>query len=170
MKNIFWVLPAVLVLAAGCSANPTANNVNPGSASQVTPADRNLNLTPSTTPPASPSAPMVTTGNKLADQPYASQAYLISGDTLSASAQQALSGFTLSKSKLADGTLQIELKAVNPEYQSQQYLLKPGEQLYFIEKFGADDQGGQDANTHDDQAVVVNAQGEIVSGPGPVTQ
>jgi hypothetical protein len=127
------------------------------------------------TPTAVPSvSPAVSQGNnspaaaaslKFSDQTYYSYSYLISGDNLSADAQTALTGFTLNKQVLADGNTQIKLTATNPEYKDQQYILKPGEQLYFIEKFLGDDQGGKEGNILDDMAVVVDAQDNVVQAP-----
>lgn len=102
---------------------------------------------------------------KFSDQSYYNSTYLISSDTLSTDAQKALTGFQMDKKSMPDGTLQITLKALEPSYHDQQYTLKPGEQLYFIEKFWADDQGGQEKNINDDTAVVVDSQGNVVAPP-----
>lgn len=103
-------------------------------------------------------------GQKFSDQSYYNSAYLISSDTLSSDAQKALTGFQMDKRSMPDGTMQITLKALEPSYHDQQYTLKPGEQLYFIEKFWADDQSGQENNINDDTAVIVDSQGNVI-GP-----
>ena len=110
------------------------------------------------------SAPVVTV-QKFADQDYFKTAYLISGVTLSADAKMALTGFTMTKKTMPDGTTSIMLKALKPEYKDQSYTLKTGEQLYFIEKFLQDDANGTESNIGDDGAVIVNAEGNVVSGP-----
>lgn len=110
------------------------------------------------------------TSVKFSDQPYYNQSYLISGDTLSPEAQAALSGFSLDKKPNSDGTVQITLKALQPQYHDQQFTLKPGEQLYFIEKTLGDDQPDQDNNTRDDSGVVVDSQGNVVQGPTDFSQ
>lgn len=102
---------------------------------------------------------------KLADQEYAKSAYLISGETLSSDAKLALTGFTMSQEKNADGTTTITLKAQKEEYHDQVYTLKPGEQLYFIEKFLRDDENNEEKNINDDTAVIVDAAGMIVEAP-----
>jgi hypothetical protein len=102
--------------------------------------------------------------NKFSDQPYFNSSYLVSSDSLSPDAQQALSGFHLEKQTSPDGTTLISLKAQKPEYHDQQYNLKPGEQLYFIDKFLADDSGGE-RMINDDTAVVVDSQGNVVEPP-----
>ena len=106
------------------------------------------------------------TGQKFADQAYASRSFLISGDTLSLGAQQALSGFQMNKQTMPNGTTQITLKALEPQYHDQAYTLKPGDQLYFIDKVMGDDTGSQEINIADDSAVVVDGQGNVVQGPG----
>lgn len=105
------------------------------------------------------------TSQRFSDQPYYSSSYLISSEPLSADAQTALSGFQMSKNALPDGTTQITLKSLKPEYKDQQYTLKPGEQLYFVEKYLQDDQNNADYNMGDDSAVIVDAQGNVVQGP-----
>lgn len=151
MKNILLILPVVLLLAAGCSLT---SNVDLNS------SNNQLNA-----PINSPSVTTDTVSQKFVDQPYYSYSYLISGDTLSADAQQALAGFTLTKKTLPDGTTQIDLKAQKAEYKDQQYILKSGEQLYFVEKFLADDRDNQENNILDDQAAVVDSQGNVVTAP-----
>jgi PBP1b-binding outer membrane lipoprotein LpoB len=134
MKKILftWLLISVLFLS-GCS-QPTATN-NPAGNQR---------------------------GQKFSDTPYYNNAYLISGDTLSADAQKALTGFQMDKKTMPDGTTQINLKALDPSYHDQQYTLKSGEQLYFIEKLWADDQSGSETNINDETAVIVDSQGNIV--------
>jgi hypothetical protein len=102
-------------------------------------------------------------GTKFQDSPDYKNAYLISGDALSADAQKALTGFDMQKQVLADGSTQITLNAINPEYQDQVYTLKPGQQLYFIESYLADDNGAVDNNPMDDHAIVVDSNGYLVA-------
>ncbi len=98
---------------------------------------------------------------KFADSADWSYAYLISGDNLDANATAALVGFQLQKNSLADGSINITLKAQSSEYTDQSYVVKPGQKLYFIERTLRDDQDGE-RNLHDDQAVVVDANGFVV--------
>jgi len=104
---------------------------------------------------------------KFADQPYYKMSYLISGDALSADAKMALTGFAMNKQNAANGGTQITLTAQKTEYHNQQYTLRPGDQLYFIEKFLGDDnnEANEDKNMGDDQAVVVDSQGNVVGQP-----
>lgn len=105
------------------------------------------------------------TTQKFVDQDYYKSAYLISGATLSADAKKALAGFTMSKKALPDGTTSILLKAQKAEYHDQTYVLKTGEQLYFIEKSLVDDAGNVENNINDDSAAVVDGQGNVVQAP-----
>ena len=105
-------------------------------------------------------------GTLFADSQYANYAYLISGDTLSSDAQTALTGFDLKKTDNADGSTTYDLVATNPEYQTQEYTIQPGQSLYFLEGSLGDDSGGEHM-LGDDAAIIVDSNGYIVSGPGP---
>ena len=137
-------MPVVALVLSGCGQ--TASN-NP------TPTKTSSQLSASST--------MV----KFSDQSYFKNAYLISGDTLSADATAALAGFKMEKKVLPDGTVQINLKAEEAKYHDQSYTLKSGEQLYFIDKFLGDDQGNTESNIGDDTAVVVDSQGNVTQVP-----
>lgn len=97
------------------------------------------------------------------NSPYAQSSYLISTPTYDAATTQALTGFMVQKTALPDGSTQIVLNAQNPNYQTQTYVVKPGEKLYFIEGMPGDDSGGVERNTGDDTAVLVDANGYIVT-------
>lgn len=154
MKKTLWLIPtlALLFVGAGCSSQ-TGSGTPPSSA-------------PVSAAPASPSS-AASAHLKFADQPYASYAYLISTDPLSADAQAALAGFQLTKTAMADGSAQYLLKAVKAGYHDQEYVIKPGEKLYFLEKYMQDDEpeSNGEFNMHDDQAVVVDSNGYVLQGP-----
>ena len=139
MKKLLIFIPILLLVGAGC-ASQTAVKTG-GTASTV--------------------------GQKFTDQPYYKQAYLVSGDTLTTEAKSALAGFDMTRAPLPDGSILYIFNAKQPGYQDQQYTVKPGEKLYFIEKFLADDDPvkNEDKGMRDDQAVVVDAQGNVVQGP-----
>jgi hypothetical protein len=104
------------------------------------------------------------TGPQLfSSSPMSQYAYLISSPTYDANTEQALSGFKVTKSTLADGSIQVTLNAQNPEYKTQTYTVKAGEKLYFIEKTLRDDNGTEDKFLGDDTAVLVDASGYIVT-------
>ncbi len=138
-KSLISALAALILVGAGCYGQTSAVNAPPSAAAS----------------------------QKFADQPYYQYSYLISSDTLSADAQAALSGFKMTRSVQPDGTTRIVLEAQLPGYQNQQYDLKPGEQLYFVEKILTDDDPvkGADIYPQDDQAVVVDAAGNVVREP-----
>jgi len=152
MRKTFLALPLLLLIGAGCASTavppPAAPTGQPSAQGQAAPASA-----------------------KFADQPYYQYSYLISGDTLTPDAQSALSGFQMTKTQQPDGVTDITLKAVKSGYRDQQYVLKPGEQLYFIERFLQDDDPvkNEDKNMKDDQGVVVDAQGNVVQGPADWT-
>lgn len=137
--SFLWLL-AILVVA-GCSQSNSANQ-------------KGVNNTSA--------APQL---KKFSEQPYAGNAYLISVETLSPEAEKAISGFQMSKQNMPDGATEITLKALEPQYHDQKYLLHPGDQLYFIDKFMADDLNGAEKNIKDDTAVIVNDQSDVVQEP-----
>jgi hypothetical protein len=138
-----------LVLIVGCtSANNTQTNTPTG------------NMLTGNSPAADP--PQNNAKAKLSDTRFANSAYLISGDTLDASAKSALAGFTMQKTANPDGSVSISLSSTNQNYQNQTYTLQPGQQLYFIERTMGDDGADTDFNLGDDTAVVVDANGYIV--------
>lgn len=149
MKKTLLIIPVTLLLLAGC--NEVQTTTSPSSSKP-----------PVTASPAS---------KKFTDQSYYNKSYLISEDTLNEDAQKAISGFKLDKQSLLDGTKQITLKALNPEYHDQAYTLKTGEQLYFIEKFMGDEPTIEDEkNLKDDTAVVVDSQGFVTQEPRDFAQ
>lgn len=158
MKKMLFFTPIILLVLSGCGS-VSVDNQSSNSPVHSTNGQRG-------TPPSSSSA-----GNRFADQSYYNYSYLISGDALSTKAQQAVSGFQVTKQNMPDGTIQITLKALNPEYHDQQYTLKTGEQLYFIEmSLGDDPSISEERNLRDDTAVVVDAQGNVVQEPRDFSQ
>lgn len=108
------------------------------------------------------SAPVVSS-QLFASSPFAQYAYLISSnEPFDANTQLALTGFSVVKNNLPDGSVQIILNAVNPEYKTQTYVVKTGEKLYFIEKNLKDDANNEEKFLGDDTAILVNADGYIV--------
>lgn len=145
MKKLLIILPLVLLVTAGCQ---TTNK-------PATTANNNASSTNNTN---SPSA----TGQKFSESPDYQNSYLISGPTLSPEAQQVLNGFKLSKQTLADGSEQINLKAMESAYQDQQYTLQPGQQLFFVDRSLGDD-STKEGNSRDDYGIIVDGQGYIVT-------
>jgi hypothetical protein len=100
-------------------------------------------------------------GVVLKNSPMASYAYLIDSGPPSAKTIQALNGWDVAKKMLADGSLQITLTAKGSDDVNQQYTVKPGHSLYFIEMTMGDDQGNADLNLRDDYGVIVDQNGIV---------
>jgi hypothetical protein len=140
---IVLVLVVVVILVLLISSLSKQNNLNNNS---VNPTGQNTNT------------PVL-----FSDSPLSQNAYLISIPTFDANTKIALSGFNVTKSTLADGSMQIVLNSTNPDYQTQTYTVKSGEKLYFIEANLGDDGNNNDGNVGDDTAVLVDANGFIVN-------
>jgi len=150
MKKLLFGTALIVLLGAGCTAAPppAGSNVN-------TQAEANV---PANTPVASA---------KFVDQPYYKYAYLISGPSLDKQTKDAITGFAITKKALAGGATEFDLKALKTEYKDQVYTVKPGEKLYFLEKFMGDDdtEKNEEKFMGDDQAVVVDADGNVIGAP-----
>ncbi len=123
------------------------------------------NVVPSNTQPsqATSSTQSSSTAILFANSQYASSSYLISTtSTYNAATQQALKGFQVKKKVLTDGSLQIELIALQSEYPNQTYVVKPGEKLYFVEVSSVDDSVSEDHSPADDHAILVDANGYVL--------
>jgi len=110
-------------------------------------------------PPINATAPAKV---KLSDTKYWPYSYLISTDTIGSKTQAALAGFKLERTVLADGTQNITLKALQPEYKDQSYTVLPGQKLYFIETSFGDDHANIEGSLSDDVAVLVDADGYVI--------
>lgn len=115
------------------------------------------------TPTQAMSSPTAAMKQKFSDSSNYQYAYKIFPGTLSATAKQALTGFAMTTKNMPDGSIQVTLTAQKPEYKTQQYIVKTGYSLYFIEMNLRDDNTAEneDMNLHDDSAVVVDSQGYI---------
>ena len=145
------------VTVSGCSNNAYPASTNPTSNPTTTTPST---VSPSTNSPATPAQNQA--GPKITDPQYTNKAYLISGDSLDATAQTATSGFNISKIVNSDGTTTFTLTSTNPEYQDQSYTLQPGQKLYFIEMNLGDDYNNNEGNLGDDRAVITDADGNII--------
>ena len=107
--------------------------------------------------------PLPTKGTNLMDSPLAKFAYQIAPGDLSADAKTNLAGFAIDKTTQIDGSILVKLTPKDSEDQNQQYIVKPGEKLYFIEQTKADDnpETDKDLNLRDDYGVIVDAKGII---------
>jgi len=107
--------------------------------------------------------PLPTKGTNLMSSPLAKFAYQIAPDDLSADAKANLVGFSIDKTTQADGSILVKLTPKDSEDQNQQYTVKPGEKLYFIEQTPVDDQADKDKdmNLRDDYGIIVDSKGII---------
>jgi hypothetical protein len=92
-------------------------------------------------------------------------AYQIFPGPISDQTKNAMAGFMTTSKTLPDGSTQITMTATNPEYKNQQYSVKPGYVLYFIEKSPGDDSASENTDRYlpDDTAVLVDPQGYAVN-------
>jgi hypothetical protein len=111
------------------------------------------------TPTAMPTAAL----QKFSDSSEFTYAYKIFPGSFSTESKQAMAGFAFTTKALSDGSTQVTLTSQNQFYKTQQYTVKPGYSLYFIEKNLKDDdaQKDTDAMTLDDSAILVDPQGYI---------
>lgn len=117
-------------------------------------------ISPSPTP-ARARPTFLTKGMKLADSPISQYAYKIAPGEMSDEAKAALNGFKISSTTAKDGSIQVSLTPTDSYDQRQQYTVKPGNSLYFIEMTTADDKNSADANLRDDYGVIVDANGVV---------
>jgi len=106
--------------------------------------------------------PFLAAGMKFQDNPLFSKAYKIAPGTLSADAQKALTGWDVKQQTLVDGTIQVNLVPHESEDVQQEFMVKPGYSLYFIEMNLIDDTTQKDNNKQDDMGVLVDQNGLIV--------
>ena len=122
-----------------------------------------LRTTPTASQESGAPAPSGSTQEKFEGSRYAPFAVQIAPGPLSAAAQKALTGFEYASSTLPDGSIDVTLTAKEQNYQSQHYTVAPGQTLYFVEAFAADDASGtRDASLRDDTAILVDQNGYIV--------
>jgi len=100
---------------------------------------------------------------KFSDSSDFQYAYKIFPGVLSTESKEAMAGFAFTTEAMTDGSTQITLTSQNKFYKTQQYTVKPGYTLYFIEMNLKDDDAEKDTDTmfSDDTAVLVDPQGYI---------
>lgn len=115
------------------------------------------------TPSGAPKFLPLMKGAKFSDNPISSKAYLIApvAGALSKDAQTALTGWTVTSTPNSDGTTTVTLTPKEAEDVQQQFTLKTGYKLYFIEMNLADDATGVDENRGDDMGVLVDDKGMV---------
>ena len=102
-------------------------------------------------------------GMNLKTSPIFKYAYQIAPGDLSASAKQALTGWSVKSETQSDCSLLVTLTPKDSDDQYQQYLVKTGQTLYFIEQTPSDDKADSDTdlNYRDDYGIIVDSGGVI---------
>lgn len=115
---------------------------------------------PSGTPPR---IPLLKKGDNFNDSPIKKFAYQIAPGPLSSETKQALVGFQIDSQVQTDGSIVVKLTPKDSDDQNQQYMVKKGEILYFIEMTPVDDKRDQDKdlNLRDDYGVITDANGIV---------
>ncbi len=110
-----------------------------------------------------PEPMFVMKGQKFAQSPLFQKAYLIAPVTgvLPDDAKKALTGWNVKTVNNADGSTQVTLIPHEAEDVQQQFTLKKGYTLYFIEMTLVDDTTGVDHNRGDDIGVLVDENGIV---------
>ncbi len=163
MDRTLIAVLAIALLLAGCAGNQGSGmqNTTTGQPAPQQAPQGGGTAQPAAPAPA-PSQTNATARTKLSDTQFWSSAYLISGDTLDDNAKAALAGFGYNRTAMPDGSTNITLTALEPQYQGGSFLVKPGENLYFIETSFGDDSGNGEYNMGDDMAVLVDSDGYVV--------
>lgn len=164
-KNILIILLALaVILETGYIL--TQKFLKPSSV--AVPANHSLTAVSQNLPPAGPNAKgqgpvILSKGMDLTKTPLFRYAYQIAPGTLSSSAKQAITGWSIKTTAQSDGSTVVVLTPKDSEDQSQQYIVKQGETLYFIEQTPFDDKVDQDKdlNYRDDYGIIVDKNGII---------
>jgi hypothetical protein len=161
-KNLMPIILAVLVLVAAAEAAyihklrgqraslADALGIVSKAASENDPSNR-------------PKPTILAKGMKLADNPIAQNAYKIAPDVPDDTAKKAMTGFNMTSQPQKDGSVIVNLFPKDDDDQKQQYTVKKGQTLYFIEQTPGDDQADQDKdlNYRDDYGVIVDGNGIV---------
>lgn len=110
----------------------------------------------------SPSTKTYVKGPLLSSTPYARVAYRIYPGTLSASARQAIDGFTFQFKPEGGGDVRMTVYVTGQGSPVASQAFPPDDRLYFIETSFGDDPPGADLNGGDDSLILTDAQGHIL--------
>lgn len=110
-----------------------------------------------------PKPSFIMKGQKFADNPLSSKAYLIfpTNGPLTGDAKTAMTGWNMQTTASADGSTVVTLIPHEAEDIKQSFTVKPGNKLYFIEMTLVDDTTGVDENRGDDIGVLVDQNGIV---------
>ncbi|HVA82898.1 MAG TPA: hypothetical protein VNF06_01915 [Candidatus Aquilonibacter sp.] len=141
-KMVFGAVAVLIIIAAGLlfvSSHSTSGGTNSNLINQSATSNRTL----------------------FSNSPYAQFSYLISSNTLQYQAKAALAGFNLTKTQLANGSVEMRISIVGTNI-NQTVLLGPGYKEYVVETSFGEDSGNFDGSLADDGFVTVDQNGYIV--------
>lgn len=106
---------------------------------------------------------LLTKGMNLTSSPLSKYAFQIAPGDLSADAKKALTGWNITSENQKDGSTVVTLTPKDSDDIAQQYTVKTGQMLYFIEQTPADDKADsdKDLNYRDDYGLIVDTKGNI---------
>ncbi len=106
---------------------------------------------------------MLPKGTNFNSSPLKPYAYQIAPGTISDAVKKVLTGFTVDSVANADGSTTVTLTPKNSEDQHQQYTVKQGQTLFFIEQTPVDDNADSDTdmNYRDDYGIITDANGIV---------
>jgi len=157
VKNIVIAVLVVIVLAEGWFILSKKTSVQAGTMSAKP-----------TMPPAGPNARggrqiILGKGSNLLKSPISKFAFKIAPGELSTESKGALIGWDVKTVSEKDGSENVTLTPKDSDDQNQQYTIKTGQTLYFIEQTPVDDKGDKDLdlNYRDDYGLITDASGII---------
>lgn len=167
MKNaVITILAVLLVLETGYMFMSTSNVKNSSPAIETKTVQRENN-NPGATSSAENNRPrqqiIISKGINFNTTPMFSSAYQVVPGPVSAEAQKALTGFSIKTQSQNDGSMLVTFAPKDSEDQMQQYIVKKGQLLYFIEQTPADDKADsdKDLNYRDDYGIITDANGIV---------
>ena len=137
--------------------------------SKVKPVVPTQTVKQTTLPPAGPNEKgrpkpiILSKGMNLKTTPLFDYAYQIAPGELSDKAKKALIGMNIDTKTQSDGSIVVTISPKDSEEQNQQYTIKTGQVLYFIEQTPADDKADsdKDLNYRDDYGIITDKDGLI---------
>jgi len=145
-------LPAV----AASTASPVRSQPAPSPTKGAAASSTSGSTSSTTSPPTK-------LGPALSSSQYAQYAYRIYPGSVSASAQQAMAGYSVS-TKLSGANVVVSVSSVGSSQAPSQRSYSAADKVYFIEANFGDDSGVTELNPGDDGLIVTNPQGLIVEG------
>jgi hypothetical protein len=121
------------------------------------------NSTSGSTRSTSTNSPPTKLGPALSSTQYAGFTYLIYPGPVSASAQRAMAGYSIS-TQSSGGNVVVAVSAAGSSQTASKKTYPSADKIYFVEANLGDDSGTTELDPSDDGLVVTNPQGRIVEG------